>query len=44
MHDLKANNTFERAVEHRGRPVRAMDGVRGPGRNGQRWPAAQLDR
>ncbi len=41
---MRSNNALERTVKHRGRPVRALNGVRGPGRNGRRWPAAQLDR
>lgn len=38
------NNALQRTGGHRGRPVRAIDGVRGPGRNQQRWWAAELDR
>jgi hypothetical protein len=38
------NNTLERTGKYRGRPVRAINGVRGPGRNRQRWLAAQLGR
>jgi len=41
---MTANNTFEPIGKYRGRPVRAVDGVREPGRNRQRWPAAQLNR
>lgn len=39
-----SNNALQRTGEHRGRPVRAMNGVRGPGRNGRSCLAAELGR
>ncbi len=40
---MLANNTLERTVVHRGRPVFAMDCVLGRAQQ-RRWPAAQLGR
>ena len=41
---MPSNNVLERTGKRRGRPARAINGVRGPGRNRQRRPAAQLNR
>ena len=41
---LKANKSLQLTVINMGRPARAMNGVRGPGRNWQSWPAAELSR
>jgi len=39
-----ANKSLQLTSEHPGRPVRAVNGVRGPGRNELLWLAAELDR
>jgi hypothetical protein len=40
---MTSNNTLERTVNHRGRPVLTMDCVLARAQLG-RWPAAQLGR
>ena len=41
---LRSNKALQRTGEYRGRPVRAIDGAREPGRNGLPWRAAELNR
>jgi hypothetical protein len=43
MKSMRSNKSLERAVNHRGRPVLAMDCVLARAQ-WQRWPAAQLNR
>ena len=41
---MRPNNALQRTGDHRGRPVRAIDCVRVPGRNERLCLAAELDR
>jgi hypothetical protein len=44
LSEMRSNNSLERTVASRGRPVRAMALLRGPVRSEDRWPAVHLNR